>query len=350
MGITWGIFYLIFLGMCIFQMCQFGRVETRELDSRPAPQKVYVTVQVSDSTVDSETMATLDSIARIMKEWNEYCDENLLHGLNDLRQETNNVIEKQNGWFSFWLGILALVGALLPVIIQIKVQDNQSHVFKSELEAAIQDVEREKQAIRSELELVKQGVEREKEKIQLECKKSKMDLEQEKQSYASELETIKEEIGKEKENVNQEIDNCVRQRSEMEQFRLLHEISNLSFMLITCKENRWGKNSIDRDQSWNDLLDEIVRKTQQFIHVVTETDDLYHENIPNIKMVLLQLHAVYSVYIPTAVKSYTSRKLLKITHELGDVFENLSKNVYATRQGFQEVWNALRTMMNAVKL
>lgn len=38
--------------------------------------------------------------------------------INDIRQETNNAIEKQNLQLTFWLAIIALLGTLIPIIIQ----------------------------------------------------------------------------------------------------------------------------------------------------------------------------------------------------------------------------------------
>ncbi len=38
--------------------------------------------------------------------------------LNDLRQESNNVINKVNGWLGFWIAILAIFTGILPIIIQ----------------------------------------------------------------------------------------------------------------------------------------------------------------------------------------------------------------------------------------
>lgn len=38
--------------------------------------------------------------------------------LDDIRQETNNIINKVNGWLGFWIAVLALVGGIIPIIIQ----------------------------------------------------------------------------------------------------------------------------------------------------------------------------------------------------------------------------------------
>lgn len=38
--------------------------------------------------------------------------------IDDVRQETNNIINKVNGWLGFWIAVLALVGGIVPIVIQ----------------------------------------------------------------------------------------------------------------------------------------------------------------------------------------------------------------------------------------
>lgn len=40
--------------------------------------------------------------------------------VDDLRQETNNTINKVNGWLSFWMGIMAILGVFVPIALQFK--------------------------------------------------------------------------------------------------------------------------------------------------------------------------------------------------------------------------------------
>jgi hypothetical protein len=47
------------------------------------------------------------------------------HLVDDIRQETNNNINILNGWLSFWIGLLALVGVFLPMVYQYKVKKEE---------------------------------------------------------------------------------------------------------------------------------------------------------------------------------------------------------------------------------
>ena len=129
--------YGFLLWMCCSQMRQFGDVETRLIPKEVIPKMMYITLPSSTDSLakmSSEIArfnTKMDSAVKLINTWNDSCYERdrLLNGLNDLRQETNNVIDKQNGWLSFWIAILALVGALLPLLIQMNLQQNLKHEY-----------------------------------------------------------------------------------------------------------------------------------------------------------------------------------------------------------------------------
>lgn len=39
---------------------------------------------------------------------------------DDLRQESNNLINKTNGWLGFWIGIMSILGVFVPIALQFK--------------------------------------------------------------------------------------------------------------------------------------------------------------------------------------------------------------------------------------
>lgn len=45
---------------------------------------------------------------------------------DDIRQETNNIINKMNGWLGFWMGVMAILGVFVPIALQFKLyRDNR---------------------------------------------------------------------------------------------------------------------------------------------------------------------------------------------------------------------------------
>lgn len=55
--------------------------------------------------------------------------------LNDLRQESNNIINKVNGWLGFWIAILAIFGGIVPIIIQYVLHKRSQFEIKQVIES-----------------------------------------------------------------------------------------------------------------------------------------------------------------------------------------------------------------------
>lgn len=53
--------------------------------------------------------------------------------IDDMRQETNNIINKMNGWLGFWMGAMAILGVFVPIALQFKLyKDNRYDADKLE--------------------------------------------------------------------------------------------------------------------------------------------------------------------------------------------------------------------------
>lgn len=90
----------------------------------------------------------IDSIAKI--------SDNLI---NDVRQETNNNIDKSNTWISFWLAIIAFVGVIIPWVWQIRLNRDEARKYdelektsKAKIEELVKQAESSKWS--KELELL----------------------------------------------------------------------------------------------------------------------------------------------------------------------------------------------------
>lgn len=284
--------FVCLLGMCIFQFYKMGNPASRNVTIDSTPPKIHITFQVTDSITDTTMIAKMDSLRKEIKAWNRFSEKKLMHGLDDLRQETNNVIDKQNGWLSFWLGIFALVGALLPFLFQLKIQKNQDQLMKSKMKEVDQTVN---------------GI--------------KTDLKNRKEEINTKVQELKEE----RKN-NQKVIDLIK--NDHEKALLYTEITQLSNTLITCKENKWGKDHLDRNVLWNDLFTNLCHKTSRFVVLVAPDKEVNFENVFLVKTILLQLHAVYCAFIPTCAQTYQSRKLLELTKEISEVLENVSHNCY----------------------
>lgn len=248
--ILWFSLYGVLLWMCVAQLRLANDPATRNVIPITPPQEINVNLQTSDSVYIATMTEKLDTLVDVIKLNNQYSIDQYQNGLADLRQETNNVIDKQNLWFSFWLGILALVGALIPVVTQLKLSSEQKH----------------------------------------------------------------------------EIEELRKLKLEQEKANLSAEITKLTYSIIICKENKWGDDYIDRNVLWNDLLHNLCRKTNHILKLVTPDKEMSSDNVFYLKTILLQLHAVYSSFIPACSLEYKSRKLQELTKSIAKILDDLSHN------------------------
>ncbi len=57
---------------------------------------------------------------------------------DDIQQETNNIINKMNGWLGFWMGVMAILGVFVPIALQLKlyrenIKNNEKYQEELEL-------------------------------------------------------------------------------------------------------------------------------------------------------------------------------------------------------------------------
>lgn len=84
---------------------------------------VYKQPELSD-TVSDQFDAVFAKIAQIEKSQDTV--------LSDIRQESNNIINKFNGWIAFWIALLAIFGGALPIIIQY-IQSRKTRIEVNEM-------------------------------------------------------------------------------------------------------------------------------------------------------------------------------------------------------------------------
>ena len=253
--IVWFSLYGVLLWMCISQMRLANDPATRNVIPNTPPQEINLNFQTRDSAYIANIREKLDTLVDLINSNNQYARDQYQKGLADLRQETNNVIDKQNMWFSFWMGVLALVGALIPAVTQLKLSNEQKR----------------------------------------------------------------------------EIEELRKSRKENEKANLSAEITKLTYSIIICKENKWGDDYFDRNVLWNDLLSNLCRKTNRIMELVPPDKKMCPENIFCLKTVLLQLHAVYSSFIPACSLEYKARKLQELTKTIARILDDLTHNRYDSK-------------------
>lgn len=113
--------YFVLLLVCI--MTFLGLIH----QDVPYPYQA-IPIELNITLTDSVTSSSnnyVDSIsAKLQSIIHKSHETNYEHLLNDLRQESNNIINKWNAWFSFWIALLATLVGIVPVIIQFKLHNH----------------------------------------------------------------------------------------------------------------------------------------------------------------------------------------------------------------------------------
>lgn len=107
--------------------------------------------------LDSVMIANSDSLRRSGTNFNDtyalimarlkHIEGNQENIISDCRQETNNIINKINGWIGFWIAILAIFGGLIPIIIQYVL----NHKTKLEYDCILNEIQN--QSVNNQMQL-----------------------------------------------------------------------------------------------------------------------------------------------------------------------------------------------------
>ena len=173
--------------------------------------------------------------------------------INDQRQETNNNLDKTNLLISFWVGIMALLGVFIPIILQFKIH----HIAKSEVEK-----------IKAELETIKSD--------------SKTAVNQEIKKVSSQMDEWKKEV---------KILHYINELSSIylgAQYRLIPEINNRRevFGQIWQQSNKKFAYIIDNtfkdtdtDQNRAQLMECLINVSATLRLIISETSRNRHRSV-----------------------------------------------------------------------
>lgn len=198
------------------------------------------------------------------------------NALNDLRQESNNIINKWNAWFSFWLALLAILAGIIPMLMQIKVANDNEKKINEEIKK----------------------LKEEKDKLQI-------DINKKQKEYADSINyTIKER----KEQIDKLYDDI---KYGYERFRMADIMNTFSIgwdnkLFTDCKERTRLLNSILAHLKA--LFDEYVTylkkekgNEEQFLYVME---------------LLIMLHGILKKLLPSYTKNYKSKKVALLIHDI----------------------------------
>lgn len=229
---------------------------------------------------------------------------------DDIRQETNNMINKMNGWLGFWMGVMAILGVFVPIALQLKLyRENRDYDTKLR-----QDYKDELNRLRIEINNYKTECENVQRTEQAELKAERLKIETEINKRLTELE-------KEYKQTTEEL--------KITQFtaivRSFHNI--VDSPEINTKELRYQL----LEKNW----DEIVKQVKKFIDYYTSEEKSTKQescivNSYSMSVILVQVASVLTslrLLIPRR-----RRKLETLATESYDLVKNLNSTPIDTEK------------------
>ena len=250
----------------------------------------FVSVKIDSVQVAYEIKldSLLKSLEAIDRKYKEYYSD----ALSDLRQESNNIINKWNAWFGFWTSLLALLMGIVPLVIQFRIADGNKKRF-----------EKEREHLRVEFE---------KERLKIQTEKS-------------EIESFRQDT---KKDVDEQLN---RMKSGMIRTEIVNEINAIDI----GKNNKLLKDSKDRILLLGFILKDLRIKLNDFISANKALDKGIENKYPDLLVVLIDMQNVVIKLLPYFQSKNNSRKY----QELQDKLQKLILMIAHDRSNPELIYN-----------
>lgn len=278
--------------------------------------KLSVKSQISEKGVN-EYLVPVSEIAKI-KETQKLLLMRQDQLTDDIRQETNNIVNKMNGWLGFWMAVMAILGVFVPIALQIKLylenRDSDARL-RQECHEELEHLREESASYESKCENV---------------------LRTEQAKITGELLKMEVHADKQFEQLQNELQNKYQKDKE--------ELQRIKFAaIIRSFHNIADSPEIRTIEVRNELLKknwtEIVDLVNKFIaHYITQTPGNGESYVMSV--VLVQIVSVISTL--RILNPHRNRHLESLTSESYKIIENLNSlspdrnNIIKTLKNYQE--------------
>lgn len=277
------IVYVLLLAMCcimFIKSCDYK-------PELPLTNNDTISVNVTkDSSLNVQSSKELDSLKCLLQKSKK---EVYAEGINDVRQETNNIINKINGWLSFWLAILALIGGVLPVVIGWKQEQDNTKKFED---------------LKNDLANTKEA--------------SKNDVKE----RLEEIRDFKEELCKIRDKIEDEYDKQLN-RNKIHETHI--NITNIISSFIAAKDNKLLADSYDRDYLRVSLLNELFNEFNKITECMFK-DEYQSESKIILKTILIQFYSLYASLRVTLLKAYKVKELERTLNKIKQAIKTVTED------------------------
>lgn len=265
-----GIVYVIILAMCMFMCYETATYEPRM--PLTSDYKVSLIVSDKDTLLNERYKKELDSLKLLLL---KHPKQQYAEGINDVRQETNNIINKINGWLSFWLAIVALIGGVIPILISWK----QEKTYDTRFERLKQQQNNDNSILRQKVYL--------------------------------EISELKTEKAKNEEILEKYYKDFIDLQNHLQIYKSQMNITNIVSSFIAAQDNKLLQESLGRDLLRTSLLNEL---SLEFENIINQTfpNHYTHVNKMVLTTVLLQFHGLFVRFRPVLVRRNKTKQLENI--------------------------------------
>ena len=233
----------------------------------------HPSVIVNIDSVHVDYPLELDSLTVCLSKIDQIYNEYYNDALNDLRQESNNIISKWSGWLGFWVSVLALLMGILPIALQFKLSSRSQERLQREIE----ELEKQYQAKEKELD-----------------EKSKM---------------VEDNIQKQK------------------LARLKSKVVNVINAIDLGKNNKLLSDSHDRNFLLWTLLKDLRKLFCEFVKTNKKVDVCSNEDKYNdLLIVLIEIHGVVTKLIPFLQHKSKSRRIHDFQSDLQKIIFKIAND------------------------
>ena len=244
----------------------------------------HPSVIVNIDSVHVDYPLELDSLTVCLSKIDQIYKEYYNDALNDLRQESNNIISKWSGWLGFWVSVLALLMGIFPIALQFKLSSRS----QERLQREIKELETKYQAKEKELE------------DQYKLQEKKLD---EKSKMVE--------------------DNLQEQKLA----RLKSKVVNVINAIDLGKNNKLLSDSHDRNFLLWTLLKDLRKLFYEFVKTNKKVDVCSNEDKYNdLLIVLIEIHGVVTKLIPFLQHKSKSRRIHDFQSDLQKIIFKIANN------------------------
>lgn len=142
---------VLFAGTILLTCCTHVNCYHKRFD----PPQMELCVDTTCAKIDSVSLIALrDSVNLLCQRQQDW----YANYLSDLRQESNNNINKYNGWLSFWVVLITILLTLVPLYVNYKAERQYKRKIDNALSELRKDYEEELKSRQQEVDKLKKDI------------------------------------------------------------------------------------------------------------------------------------------------------------------------------------------------